>query len=218
MEKLIDIRLYKGEEKWEITVCGLKREMPICQVNDELWILANEHLSFGCDIEFTQRMAAELSHRLREFDPQCILAPEAKALALAYETARNLRHQNYIIARKELKSYIKRFIAIEIESITTKGMQRLFLDEFTLEQIEGKRVALMDDVISTGGTMKGLKILAEKAGANVCAIAAIWIEGPWYWEKFRNEIDSGKLIYLDMLPIFAVGQTYQELLEKEGTD
>ena len=212
MKDLIDIRELKGQHH-EIEILGLKRKAPLYCVDNNIWIVGNEHLSFGCDIEFTEKVSAELASRLRKLNPQCLLTAEAKSLAIAYEVARNLGHESFAIARKSRKEYTRGYIEAEIKSITTAKPQKLVLDDLNVELIKNKRIALIDDVISTGQTMDGLENLAQKANANVVALASVWVEGPWPFEKYYEEINSGKLIYLDVLPIFAVGEEYRSLMK-----
>lgn len=211
MKDPIDIREFKSDF-YEIEILGLRRKAPLYRV-DNIWIVGNEHLSFGCDIEFTERVAKELAARLRRFNPQCLLTAEAKSLAIAYEVAKNLGHNRYAVARKDLREYTRGYIKTEIKSITSKEPQQLVIDDLNVELIKNKDIVLIDDVISTGQTMDGLRNLAQEAKANVVAMASVWVEGPWPFEKYKAEFDSGKLVYLDVLPIFALGEEYNSLMK-----
>jgi adenine phosphoribosyltransferase len=208
------IQPYNGQKYYGIKICGLSRKLPIRKVGKNIWIASNAQLVFGCDIEFTKRVGKEIASRLMLHKPQCLLTAEAKSEAMAYEIAKNLGHKEYAIARKSKKAYMKDYISEKVKSITTKEPQELVLDEINLERIRRKRIAIFDDVISTGGTVDGLRKLAEKAKAKVCAIATIWLEGTWPWNKYKELIQSGKLIFLSILPLFASKAEYERLMSE----
>jgi len=214
MNDPIDIRPYEGRE-YELHLLGFKRKMPLYRIKKDLWIAANEHLSFGCDVEFTKRVAGELFKKLKKFKPDCLFSAEAKATALTYELAKRFGHREYAIARKALKENIKGYISVSCKSISARNLGRLLLSKHYADMIAHRRIALIDDCISTGSTISSLINLALLAKAKVVAIASIWLEGAWPFEKFKDEIDSGSLIYLDTLPIFAKGKMYQYLLEQK---
>jgi adenine phosphoribosyltransferase len=211
MERLIDIRHYRPGE-YTIHFFGIKRKLPLFSIDKGLWLAANEHLCFGCDIEFTRMAASQLLPRLKRFRSQCLLTAEAKAIALTYELAKGLGHKRYAIARKELKENIAGHISVGAKSITTKKHSKLFLSNWYAKMIAHKNIILVDDVISTGKTIEGLMDIACRVKANVVAIACIWLEGPWPFDTFRNEIKTNRLLYLDTLPLFAKGKTYRDLL------
>jgi len=213
--KRIDIRPFR-QARYTLRLFGLKRKMPLYPVNKGLWIAGNEHLSFGCDVEFTRRAAKELYQRLQKFRPQCLLTAEAKATALAYEIAKKMGHEEYAIARKRLKEKIKGHLRAPARSITGGIRGALVLSSWYKRMIAGKRIAIIDDCISTGSTTSALLRLAEKSKARVVAVATVWLEGPWAFKRFAREISSGKLIYLDVLPVFAAGKTYDALLEQKS--
>ncbi|MBU0477582.1 adenine phosphoribosyltransferase [bacterium] len=214
MKKLIKIRRYKNEKHYEVNIDGLKRLCPLYKVAPETWIVGNEHISFGTDIEFTQKIGRKLAEKISKFKADCILTAEAKSLGAAYEVARNLGHKNFAIARKSIKPYDKNYISTEIKSITSAKKELLYLDDFNIARIRGKKIVLFDDVISTCSTMLGLIELAKKAGAEVCAMAAIWLEGSLVFEQFIEEFKAGRLIHIDILPIFTIGKTYDKLRNK----
>jgi len=216
VKTLVDIRPFTGRHhKIMIEIEGLQRYCPLYKVGSEMWIVGNDHLSFGTDIEFTRVVGKKLAKKLARFDSHCILTAEAKSLGLAYETAKNLGHPNFSTARKTIKPYNNKHLSTEIRSITTGENEMLYLDVFNITQIKGKKIILLDDVISTCSTMIGLLDLAKKAGAEVSCIAAVWLEGPWPYERFGKEFKKGRLVYLDILPIYATGETYRELYEKK---
>lgn len=212
MGELIDIREYVSDF-CEIEILGLRRKAPLYCVKNNMWVVGNEHLSFGCDVELTERVARALAKRLRKFNPQCLLTAEAKSLAIVYEVAKNLGHDRYALARKSLKQYTRGYLRTEIKSITTGKLQPLVIDDLNVELIMNKDIVLIDDVISTGQTMDGLRNLAEQARANTVALCSVWMEGPWPFEKYAAEFHSGMLVYLDTLPIFALGEEYKSLIE-----
>lgn len=174
---------------YNIDICGLKRDLPICAVSDSLSIGA--FIMFG-DVELTIHCAAELLKRAPEYD--YIIAPEAKAIPLAYEMARQSGAEKHFIARKNAKAYMKGIFEVRVKSITTANEQRLILDSEDAAQIKGKRMLLVDDVISTGGSIAALEALVEKAGGIVVGKMAPLAEG----DAFERE----DIITLAKLPLF----------------
>ena len=157
---------------YEIDIAGLTRELPICPLNDELAIGA--FVIFG-DVELTVHCAAELLKIAPDYD--YIIAPEAKAIPLAYEMARQSGENRYFVARKKAKAYMQGVFEVEVQSITTAGTQTLVLDQADADAIRGKRVIILDDVISTGESLRAMEVLCEKAGAEVVAKMAVLSEG-----------------------------------------
>jgi len=185
--------------KWyEIEIAGLRRRLPVVEVSEGVRIASNARLVLG-DIEFCEKVAEELAKRMGRVD--VIVCPESKAICLGAFLCRRAGVKEMVIARKSIKAYMQEPISVRVRSITTKGEQLLVLDSHDVRRIRGKRVALFDDVISTGGTMKGLLELVEKAGGKVKRIVTVWLEGPWPWKEFGEYIKSGKLVYLDTLPV-----------------
>lgn len=157
---------------YEIDIAGLTRELPLCPLNDELSIGA--FVMFG-DVELTVHCAAELLKIAPEYD--YIVAPEAKAIPLAYEMARQSGENRYFVARKKAKAYMQGVFEVEVQSITTAGTQTLVIDQADADMIRGKRVIIVDDVISTGESLRAMEVLCEKAGADVVAKMAVLAEG-----------------------------------------
>lgn len=157
---------------YEIDIAGLTRHLPLCKLNDELCIGA--FVMFG-DVELTVHCAAELLKIAPEYD--YIIAPEAKAIPLAYEMARQSAADRYFIARKKAKAYMQGVFEVEVQSITTAGTQTLVLDQADADAIRGKRVIIVDDVISTGESLRAMEVLCEKAGAEVVGKMAVLAEG-----------------------------------------
>ena len=174
---------------YEIDIAGLKRELPLCKVNDDLYIGA--FVMFG-DVELTVHCATELLKLAPEYD--YIIAPEAKAIPLLYEMARQSGANKYFLARKGSKAYMQNEFEVQVKSITTEDIQTLVIDGNDAAMLRGKRVLLLDDVISTGESLRALKILATKAGAIVAGKMAVLAEG--------DAQDRDDIIVLANLPLF----------------
>lgn len=174
---------------YEITVCGIKRQLPFIQINDAL--------SFGSfviigDTELIEACAGPLAERIGPVD--AIVTAEAKGIALAYEVSRQLHLKEFIVARKSVKNYMQDVVSHEVNSITTSGTQKLYLDGIDAKKIKGKNVCILDDVISTGESLNALEALVLQAGAKVVKKAAVLAEG-----------DSAKrkdIVFLERLPLF----------------
>lgn len=173
---------------YEITIEGVTRNLTICEVNEHLDIAA--FVIFG-DVEMTVASATGLLKRVPEFD--YIITAEAKGIPLGYEMARQ-SGKPYFVARKGTKLYMKEVFGVEVRSITTDRDQHLYLDKAEADQMKGKRVLIVDDVISTGESLKAVEVLCEKAGANVVGKCAVLAEGD---AQGREDI-----IYLEPLPLF----------------
>lgn len=176
------------EKFYSINIAGVTRELPICPVNDKLDIAA--FVMFG-DVELTIRAAEELLKKAPDFD--LILTAESKGIPLAYEMSRE-SGKKYVLARKSPKLYMKKPIKIEVKSITTAKLQELYLDQTDADLLNGKRVLIVDDVISTGESLKALEGLLEQTGAIIVAKMAVLAEGD---AAKRNDI-----IFLEHLPLF----------------
>lgn len=156
---------------YEIDICGLKRDLPICPLNENLAIGA--FVIFG-DVELTEHSAKELLKRAPEFD--YIIAPEAKAIPLAYEMSRQ-SGKKYLLARKKAKAYMSGVFEVTVQSITTAGEQTLVIDTADADAMRGKRIIILDDVISTGESLRAVEELVKKAGGNIVSRMAILAEG-----------------------------------------
>ncbi|HEX2937614.1 MAG TPA: phosphoribosyltransferase family protein [Ruminiclostridium sp.] len=174
---------------YTLNVAGLKRELPVCPVDDKLDIAA--FIMFG-DVELTVSCARELIKLAPEHD--VIITAEAKGIPLAYEMARQLGVNRYLIARKGPKLYMKNPISVEVKSITTAKVQRLYIDKDDADYMKGKRVLIVDDVISTGESLSAIETLVEQAGGNIVGRMAVLAEGD---AKDRKDIT-----YLEPLPLF----------------
>ena len=158
-------------ETYTLNVAGLTRELTICKVNDHMDIAA--FIMLG-DTELTVAAAAELLKKCPEFD--ILLTAEAKGIPLAHEMSRQ-SGKPYVCARKGIKLYMKEPVVVEDQSITTAGKQKLVIDRKELDKMNGKRVLVVDDVISTGGSLKALDALAEQTKCTIVGQAAVLAEG-----------------------------------------
>ena len=174
---------------YTLHVAGLTRELPIIKLSYDLSIASFVILG---DTEIVKKTAPMIAKKLPEVD--FVVTAEAKGIPLAYEISKILNLNEYIVARKSVKAYMEEPIEVEVHSITTTNSQKLYLNNQDANKIKGKRVALIDDVISTGQSLKALERLVEKAGANVVAKTAILAEGD---AKYRKDI-----IFLEALPTF----------------
>lgn len=158
-------------EYYRVNIAGLERDLVRCPISDKLDIAA--FILFG-DVEVTVHSATELLKRLPEFD--FIITPEAKSIPLAYEMARQ-SGKKYFVARKKAKLYMKDPVSVDVRSITTDAQQTLIMDSLEGEQMRGKKVVILDDVISTGESLKAVEQLCAAFDADVVAKAAVLAEG-----------------------------------------
>ena len=174
---------------YRMKVAGLERDLPICPVNEKLYIAG--FVIFG-DPELTVACARELLAKAPEYD--YIVTAEAKGIPLAHEMARQTGAKKYFLARKAPKLYMSGVFSVSVKSITTAKEQTLYLDTADAELMKGKKVLLVDDVISTGESLHALEELVEKAGGIIAGRMAILAEGE---AQARPD-----LIYLEKLPLF----------------
>lgn len=172
-----------------MTVAGLERDLPICPVSDTLSIAG--FVIFG-DPELTVACARELLKRAPEYD--YIITAEAKGIPLAHEMARQAGDAKYILARKGPKLYMRDIVSVSVQSITTAKEQRLYLDGADAALMKGKKILVVDDVISTGESLHALEALVAQAGGEICGRMAILAEG--------EAQERPDLIYLEKLPLF----------------
>ena len=183
--------------EYRMTIAGLERGLPICPVNENLSIAG--FVIFG-DPELTVACARELLARAPEYD--YIITAEAKGIPLAHEMARQAGDAKYILARKGPKLYMRDLFSVTVNSITTAKQQRLYLDGADAELMKGKKILIVDDVISTGESLSALEALVEQAGGIICGRMAILAEG--------DAQDREDLIYLEKLPLFHPDGTIME--------
>ncbi len=177
-------------DNYKLNVCGLERNLPIIQISENLKIASFVLLG---DAELAEKAGYELSKKI---NCDIIITAEAKGIQLAHEIARNLGEKSFIVARKSEKAYMNDPVSVEVNSITTTNVQKLYLDSKDAEKIKGKRVALVDDVISTGQSIAALEALVEKAGGEVVQKLAILAEG--------DAANRKDIIYLEKLPLFEI--------------
>ena len=182
---------------YRMHVAGLERDLPICKVTDSLYIAG--FVIFG-DQELTVACARELLKRAPEYD--YIITAEAKGIPLAHEMARQSGAQKYFLARKGPKLYMTGVFESSVKSITTAKEQKLYLDTADAALMKGKKILLVDDVISTGESLAALEALVEKAGGIIAGRMAILAEGD---AQSRDD-----LVYLEKLPLFHPDGTVME--------
>ena len=179
------------KEFYTMKIAGYERHLPVCKLTDTLNIAA--FVLFG-DVELTVAAATELINKAPPHD--IIITPEAKAIALAHEIARQEGYKTYIVARKHVKLYMKEVFSVEVKSITTEAKQTLYIDKIEAEMMKGKKILIIDDVISTGGSIHALEKLVEEAGGIIVGKMAVLAEGD---SKDRKDIT-----YLEYLPLLDI--------------
>ena len=174
--------------EYKMKIAGLERNLSMFKVAENLQIAA--FIMLG-DVEITVSSAKALLEKAPEFD--VILTAECKSIPMVYEMARQ-SGKDYVVARKGLKVYMENVITAEVNSITTAHPQTLHIDESARKILQGKRVIIVDDVISTGDSLRCLEILAEKSDANLVGKMAVLAEG--------EAADREDIIFLEKLPLF----------------
>lgn len=177
------------KKAYTMEIAGLKRDLPLFPVNDNLQIAA--FILFG-DVEITKACATELLKKAPEYD--VMITAECKSIPLIYEMARQAGHNDYIIARKGPKVYMENLITTDVDSITTAHTQSLCIGKTEIDMMKGKRVLIVDDVISTGESLAAIEELVVKAGGNVVGRMAILAEG--------DAANRDDITYLEPLPLF----------------
>ena len=174
---------------YRMNVAGVERDLPICKVTDRLYIAG--FVVFG-DQELTVACAKALLEKAPEYD--YIITAEAKGIPLAHEMARQTGAPKYFLARKAPKLYMTGVFSSTVKSITTEKEQTLYLDTADAELMKGKKILIVDDVISTGESLRALEVLVEKAGGIIVGKMAVLAEG--------DAQDRPDIIYLEKLPLF----------------
>lgn len=175
--------------EYRMNIAGLDRALPLCPLNEELYIGA--FVIFG-DPELTTACAEKLLEKAPEYD--YMITAESKGIPLVHEMARLAGNQKYFLVRKKPKLYMSGVFEVTVRSITTEGEQKLYLDGADAKLMEGKRILIVDDVISTGESLAATEQLVKKAGGIVCGRMTILAEGD---AQKRDDI-----IYLEPLPLF----------------
>ena len=176
-------------KEYTIELCGVKRTLPFIPINDTTAFASFVVLG---DTELVSACAPELAEKIGPVD--AVVTAEAKGIALAYEISRLLGLKEFIVARKSTKNYMQNVISASVHSITTAGEQHLYLDGVDADKIRGKHVCLLDDVISTGGSLHAMEELVKLAGGIVVDRIAVLAEGD---AQQRKDIQ-----YLAPLPVF----------------
>ena len=174
---------------YKLKVAGIERDLPLCPISDDLYIGA--FVLFG-DIELTEKCAAALYAKAPEHD--VMITAESKGIPLVYEMCRLSGRNRYVLARKGVKLYMKDVVACETQSITTAAKQTLYIDGDDAEYMKGKRVLIVDDVISSGGSLLSLENLVKQAGGIVVGKMTILAEG--------DATQRDDIIFLEKLPLF----------------
>lgn len=187
--KIFERKGLKMPQYYHMNIAGCERDLPICPLNENLSIGA--FVIFG-DCELTEACAKELLKRAPDFD--YIITAESKGIPLAYEMARQIHAEKWLLARKGVKLYMRDVIGVEVRSITTDHVQKLYIDGEDAALMKGKKILIVDDVISTGESLAALEALVDKAGGKICGRMAILAEGD---AQQRED-----LIYLEKLPLF----------------
>ncbi len=177
------------KEFYRINVAGVERDLPLCELTDDLYIGA--FVIFG-DVELTVASAKGLLAIAPAFD--VLITAESKGIPLAHEMARQSDNNSYVLARKAPKLYMKNVIKTEVQSITTVGKQTLYIDATDRDKMKGKRVLIVDDVISTGESLHALEVLVENAGGIIAGKMAILAEG--------DACKRDDILFLQKLPLF----------------
>lgn len=174
---------------YRIQVAGLERDLPLCPISDKLMIGA--FVLFG-DVELTERCAEDLIKLAPEHD--VLLTAESKGIPLIHAMCRLSGKNRYVLARKSVKLYMKDVVKCEVQSITTTARQTLYIDGADADYLKGKRVLIVDDVISTGESLRAMETLVNQAGGNIVGRMAILAEG--------DAIGRKDITVLAPLPLF----------------
>ena len=174
---------------YRMKVAGVERDLKLCPIGENLNIGA--FILFG-DVELTERCAEELYKRAPEHD--VMLTAESKGIPLIHAMCRLSGKNRYVLARKSVKLYMSDVITCETKSITTGHVQTLYIDGADAEYMKGKRVLIVDDVISTGGSLESLENLVKQSGGEIVGKMTILAEG--------DAIGREDIVYLEELPLF----------------
>ncbi len=175
--------------EYKMNIAGLDRALPLCKVTDDLYIGA--FVIFG-DAELTVACARELLKKAPDYD--YLITAEAKGIPLIHEMARQRGDKKYFLARKKPKLYMTGVLEVTVNSITTAGEQKLYLDTADAEMMKGKKILIVDDVISTGESLSAVEELVKQTGGEICGKMTILAEG--------DAQDRDDIIYLEKLPLF----------------
>ena len=177
------------QQYYHMTIAGCERDLPLCPLNEDLMIAG--FVIFG-DPELTTACAKELLEKIPEYD--YMITAESKGIPLVHEMARLAGNQKYFLARKAPKLYMTGVFGVEVKSITTAATQHLYLDKADAEMMKGKRILIVDDVISTGESLRAIEALVAQAGGEIAGRMSILAEG--------DATKRDDIIFLEELPLF----------------
>ena len=182
---------------YPMKIAGLERKLPLFRISDDLYIAGL--IIFG-DAELTVAAAGELLKKAPDWD--VMISAEAKSIPLIHEMSRQSGYKPYVVARKYPKAYMKDIISVDVHSITTDKKQTLCIDGSNAQTLKGRRVLVVDDVVSTGESLAAVEKLVKMAGGKVCGRACIVAEG--------DALERDDLIYLEPLPLFNADGSVKE--------
>ena len=174
---------------YKMKVAGVERDLPLCPINDSLYIGA--FVLFG-DVELTEKCAQALYDKAPQHD--VMITAESKGIPLIHAMCRISGNNRYVLARKSVKLYMSDVVSCSTKSITTDAVQTLYIDGEDAKYLKGKKVLIVDDVISTGGSLLSLENLVEQSGGEIVGKMAILAEG--------DATERDDIIYLEKLPLF----------------
>ena len=183
--------LYEGQAYYGLDICGYKMQLPVVQIAPGLNIASFVMLG---EVNCTNHAAKELAKRLSHFSFDYIICPEAKVLPLAQALCSEMNIPQFVVMRKSVKGYMQNPVATDVKSITTDKVQSLVIDGKDADKIRGKRVLLIDDVVSTGGTFEAMEVLLNQLDVTVVGYAAVLKEG--------NDFNRPNTVTLQDLPLF----------------
>lgn len=175
--------------EYKMTIAGCERALPLCPLNENLYIGA--FVIFG-DPELTTACAKALLEKAPEYD--YLITAESKGIPLVHEMARLAGNQKYFLARKKPKLYMTGVFEATVRSITTEGEQKLYLDTADAEMMRGKKILIVDDVISTGESLNAIEKIVNAGEGNIVAKATVLAEG--------DAAKRDDIIFLAPLPLF----------------
>ena len=178
---------------YELKICGLKRKLPLIPISQKTKIASFNILG---DTELTQKVALALAKKLKKYNFDYLVGPEVKVVPLIYELSKRLGHKRYIICRKSVKPYMLAPAILKPLTYFPKHVRPLVIDGVDKNLLAGKKVVIVDDVVSTGVTLRMIKHLMEKIGTEVVATAAVIRQGDAQFDEIEN------FIYLNEPPIF----------------
>jgi adenine phosphoribosyltransferase len=198
--------IYTGQKALTLEIVGVRRELPIVELAPDQWIASFVLLG---DTELVEKCGRALARRLDRWKLDCLIVPEGRGLPLTHVIAASLSTADayvpYIVARKGVKPYMKNPLLCAVSTITTAGEQLLALDGADANRLNGRRVCVVDDLISTGGTTRAVAKLAAAAGADVCCVAAVLLEGEDTLANPTGRTNGIPVVWLQAIPQFKNG-------------